>query len=229
MGIAGEGKKLMINTELIQNSLPQLLYGLRLSLLIAGSSCLLGICIGFIVGFMQLSRILFLRWLSSAYVYVIRGTPMLMQITFAYYLLPQLGIVLPALETAIIAIGFNSGAYISQTVRAGILSVGIGQREAAATLGFSPLQTTFYIVLPQALRVMLPSLGNEFVTLIKDSSLASVIGVSELYREARGIINQSYDVISIFIVVAAIYFVLTTLVGFLFKVLERKMSWYVTD
>src|SRR5581483_870387 len=115
---------------------------------------------------------------------------------------PQLGLKLDTLSTSIIAIGLNSAAYISQIVKAGISSVGMGQREAAAALGLSKHDTIRFIILPQALRIALPALGNEFVTLVKDSSLASVIGVAELSKQGRFIISKTYDGITVFFALA---------------------------
>lgn len=151
---------------------------------------------------------------------------MLIQIPFFYYLLPEIGIELSLFATAVIAIGLNSTAYISQIVRSGIISIGKGQTEAAHVLGFTPLQTMRYILFPQALRTVLPALLNEFITLIKDSSLASTIGVVELFKEGTIIISRTYAVIPIYCAIALIYLVLTTALSFLTALIERKMNRY---
>lgn len=219
----------MINIAVIKYAFPHLLRGAQYSVIVAVLSCCIGMTLGILVGFMHVSRNSMARALAACYVGLIRGTPMLIQITFLYYALLFNGIIFSELLTAVIAIGFNSGAYISEAVRAGIRSVSSGQIEAARALGLSPLSIIRFVVMPQAFRVMLPSLGNELVTLIKDSSLASIIGVAELYHEARHIISQTYDVISIYAIIALFYLVLTTSVSLIVRLIERKMSWYVKN
>ena len=167
----------MIHIALIMQALPYLLHGAFLSLVIAGCSSMIGVLLGTLLGVVHAQRMNILTQLTQVYVTLIRGTPMLIQITFIYYVLPVLGITLSALATVIIALGINSGAYVSQIIRSGIQAVGAGPHEAGLALGLSKLQIMRFIILPQAFRIALPSLGNECVTLIKDSSLASTIGV----------------------------------------------------
>ena len=175
----------MIDIKLIQESLPLLLRGALVTLQIAAFGALIGIIGGTLLGVAQTAKSRLARWLVTLYVTIIRGTPMLIQITFAFYVLPQLGISLPAFWVAVVAIGLNSAAYVSQIIRAGIKSIGKGQIEAGRVLGLTNMQITRHIVLPQAFRVIIPALGNEFITLVKDSSLASVIGVVELSKEGH--------------------------------------------
>jgi ABC-type amino acid transport system permease subunit len=165
----------------------------------------------------------------TIYVTIIRGTPMLIQITFFYYVLPSLGIEFSPFWAAICAIAINASAYISQIIKSGIIGVGYDQIEAARVLGFNSFQIGRYIVIPQAVRIVFPALVGEYITLLKDSSLASVIGVMELYKEARSIMNESYDVITIFCLVALIYLILTSISELIFRYIERKMSWYVKN
>src|SRR5258708_10046567 len=176
---------MIIDINLIIEYLPLLLQGLLVTLQIAGISCCIGLILGTILALLETSNHSLLRLFVTIYVVIIRGTPMLIQIFCAYFLLHQIGIHNSALWTAIIAIGLNSAAYISQIIRSGISSIGSGQIEAAQVLGFSTTDTIRYIILPQALRTTLPALGNEFVTLIKDSALASVISVPELTKQAH--------------------------------------------
>lgn len=216
----------MINYTLIYNALPQLLLGARITLAIAGLSWSIGFALGTVLGFLQTSRFTWIRRIITAYVAIIRGTPMLIHITFFYYILPTIGLTMSSFWTAVIAIGINSSAYVSQIIKSGINAVGADQREAGLVLGFTPLQIARYIVLPQALRVVLPALAGEMTTLIKDSSLASVIGVMELYKEARSVMNQSYDVVSVFFIVGVMYLIMTSFFSLLISILEKKLGWY---
>ena len=214
----------MIDYALLVQSFPKLLQGALTTIQLAAYSCLLGLGLGTAAALAQTSTIKPLRWLITLYVTLIRGTPMLIQIAFMYYaILPVLGINASPFCAFIIAIGINSGAYVSQIIRTGISSVSIGQLEAAQTLGFSKLQIMRYILLPQALRLVLPALGNEFVTLIKDSSLASTIGVVELYKEGTTIISQTYDAITIYTGIALTYLLLTTTLSFGINYLEKVL------
>ena len=154
---------------------------------------------------------------------------MLMHIMFAYYVLPQLGLELPVFWASIAAISLNSAAYVSQIVKSGIMAVSSGQKEAAKALGFSPAQIAWYIVLPQAFCIVLPALGNEFITLIKDSSLASIIGVAELMREGNLIKSRTFDAISIYCAVALIYLVMTTTLSLCVNALEKRMNRHVKN
>lgn len=210
--------------EIIKEALPYLARGTVVTLQIAFFSSLLGFVGGTILGFMHSSKQFFLRMFVTLYVTLFRGTPMLIQIPFMYYLLPEIGIEFSLFTTAVLAIGLNSSAYISQIVRSGISSVGKGQREAAHVLGLTQGQALYYIVFPQALRTIIPALLNEFITLIKDSSLASTIGVVELFKEGTIIINRTYAVIPVYCAIAAIYLILTTLLSLFAVALERKMN-----
>jgi len=234
----------MINFELIVKYLPLLLKGAITTLHIAAMSCFLGLTGGTLLALGQTqsslihaSRLGKLRWAGSLlnycisfYITIIRGTPMLIQIAFFYYaIIPALGLQISPLYAAIIAIGINSSAYISQVIRSGITSVDKGQLEAARVLGFSKMQSIRYIVLPQALRMVIPSLGNEFITLIKDSSLAYTIGVVELYKQGITMKSLTFDTMTTFTAVALIYLILTTVLSFVMNVIERKMNQHVKN
>jgi polar amino acid transport system permease protein len=216
----------MIDSNLIITHMPLLLQGALVTLQIAGLSCCIGLVLGTILALLQTQTTIFIRFLVTAYVLIIRGTPMLIQILCAFYVLPQIGLQLSALTTAVIAIGLNSAAYISQIIKAGISSVAQGQIEAAHVLGFSIKDTIRFIILPQALRVVLPALGNEFITLIKDSALASVIGVAELSKQGRLVINQTFDAISVFCILALMYLIITSSISLIVAYVERRMSDY---
>ena len=218
---------MIIDFQLIIQSLPRLLQGIVVTLKIAGGGCAIGLLLGTLLALMQTSHSKLLRFIVGVYVTIIRGTPMLIQILCAFYVLPQLGLKLSPLYTAIMAIGLNSAAYISQIVRSGITSVGIGQFEAAKVLGLSKIDTARYIILPQALRIVLPDLGNEFVTLIKDSTLASFIGVAELTKQATDIMTQTYDYITMYFAIAILYLILTSTISLAVAQLEKRMSNHV--
>lgn len=215
---------MIIDFNLIIDNLPILLQGLYVTLKIALMSCFIGLVFGIFLAFIQTYAFFWLRALATFYITIIRGTPMLMQVWSAYFILPQMGIALEPLFIATIAIGLNSAAYISQIMRSGIAAIHKGQIEAARALGFSTVQTIWYIILPQALTVTLPALGNEFVTLIKDSSLASIIGVAELSKQGRFIQNKTWDAISVFFAVTVLYLFLTSSISYLVSYFEKKLK-----
>ena len=212
----------MIDSALIKLALPQLFEAALSTLQIAFFSSIVGFCGGTLLGIAQSGRTKIIRYIVTVYVTIIRGTPMLLQITFFYLMLPYVGISISAKATAIIAIGLNSAAYISQIIRSGIFSVSQGQIEAASTLGISWYDTMRFIILPQALLQVLPALGNEFITLIKDSSLASTIGVVELYMRGNIITTQAYNALGVYLLVGALYLCMTSLVSLLIIGLEQR-------
>jgi His/Glu/Gln/Arg/opine family amino acid ABC transporter permease subunit len=213
-----------IDFQLIAHYWPNLMRGALVSLQIAAIGCAMGIILGTLLGLLQATGNTFFRTIIGIYVTILRGTPMLIQIAFAVFVLPQFGIVLPDFWAATLAIGFNSSAYLSQIIRAGIKSVGKGQWEAAHVLGFSHIQAIRFIILPQAIRVVIPALGNEFITLIKDSSLASTVGVMELSKEAAYIKNSTYDALTTYCIVAIIYLFMTSILSLIMHLIERRMN-----
>lgn len=213
----------VIDFQLIWNSTPALLHGASLSIQIAFISTFLGFVFGTVLAFSETSKIRCIQWAVQGYIILFRGTPMLVQILFVFYVLPQFGVVISPFWAASLAIGLNSAAYISQIIRSGINSVPKGQIEAAYTLGFSHSMTMRYIVLPQAFKASVPSLGNELTTLIKDSSLASIIGVMELSKEASVIRSHTYDAFSILLAVSIIYLILTTTLWIFVRKLEGAL------
>jgi glutamine transport system permease protein len=219
----------MIDFSILVVAMPALLRGTLVSLAIATGACLLGLTLGTLFAFMHQSSNKFLSTPVAIYVTIMRGTPMLIQIPFfCYYIFPAFGLHLPLAAMAALAIGLNSGAYISQIVRSGISSVHHGQFEAARMLGFSGWQTIWYIILPQAIATITPALLSEFIILIKDSSLASTIGVYELFKEGSIIISRTYNAIPIYCAIAAIYLTLTASLSFLVTRLERRTRRYVS-
>jgi len=216
----------MIDLNLLLKYYPLLLIGVVTSLQIAFISCGIGAIIGTGLGIILAGGNKIAKLLAQTYVSIIRGTPMLIQVTGTYLVLQSFGVKIPALWSAIISIGLNSAAYLSQTILTGITSVSKGQLEAAQTLGFTPVQTIRYIIFPQAIRTVLPNLESEIVTLIKDSSLASTIGVYELTQQGTIIMNQTYDIPTIYFAIGFIYLVLTTAVTILMSILNKKINYH---
>lgn len=219
----------MIDFSLIIESFPLLARGALVSLQIASLGALIGTTLGTTLALAQTSKNKPLQWFVMLYITIIRGTPMLIQVMFAPLIFPQLGMTLPPFWLAILIIGLNSAAYVSQIIKAGIKSVHKGQIEAGRVLGLSTMQITRYIILPQAFRVVIPALGNEFVTLIKDSSLASTIGVVELTKEGIFIRAKTFDAISTFVGVALVYLMLTTTLSLFISWLEQRMNRHVKN
>lgn len=219
----------MIDFNLIWDSLPSLLQGTTISLQITLIAACIGLTLGSTLGILETTSSRFFRCLIGIYVTLFRGTPMLVQILFVYYVLPQFGILIAPFWAASLAIGLNSSAYISQIIRAGIKAVPKGQVEAAYTLGLTPFKTMRYVVFPQAWRITLPALGNELITLIKDSSLASIIGVMELSKEASIIRSRTYDAFSILLAISIIYLILTGTLSLCIKHYEARLKRYAQN
>ncbi|MFO7152685.1 MAG: amino acid ABC transporter permease [Bacillota bacterium] len=186
---------------------------------------LIGVAIGTFVGLGKMSRILPVKLLCTAYVEIIRGTPLLVQLLIFYFGLPQiLGFTIPEFPAAVLALGINSGGYVAEIVRGGILAVDKGQMEAARSLGMTYGQAMRYIILPQAFKKMIPPLGNEFITLLKDSSLATTIGFPELTRAAQIVAGNTYRPFEPYLTAAAFYFVMTVTFSFLMSIVERRLA-----
>ncbi len=215
----------MIDLKLIQNFFPEIISGVIATLEITFSALAIGLILGCILGVIQSRGHWVLRTLVGIYTTLFRGTPMLVQITFFYYFLPLLGLSFSSMMSAIFAIGFNSSAYVSQVIRSGINGVSADEIEAAKVLGFTPLQTARYLILPQAIRNVIPSLTNESITLLKDSSLAATIGVTELYKQLRSLLNQSYDVTTVFFLLFATYLIMTGIISAIGYILEKRLSY----
>ena len=209
--------------ELFKN-FPFLLLGAWETLKLTAFSVGIGVILGTFIGMGRLSNIKLISYPCTAYVEFLRGTPLLVQISLIYFGLPQLGIQLAPYPAAILALGLNSGAYIAEIVRAGIQSIPKGQYEASRSLGLTHWQTMRYIILPQAFRNILPALGNEFITLTKDSSLASVIGVSELMRSGQFVISRTFQTFSIYFGIAFVYFLMTFVISRIVRYIERRMA-----
>lgn len=214
--------------ELIANSLPLLLTGAAVTVEITALSITLGIIIGLFAGVARISSFKLVRIAAAVYVDFFRGTPLLVQIFIIYFALPVItGQRIDPFIAAIMGCGINSGAYVAEIFRAGIESIDKGQMEAGRSLGMTWLQTMGYIIVPQAFRRVIPPLGNEFIALLKDSSLVSVIGFEELTRRGQLIIARTYGALEIWISVAVIYLVMTLTISRLVAYLEKR--WRISD
>ena len=214
-----------LNIDLMINSIPLLIVGAGITIQITAISVAIGLVIGMFVGVARVSNIRPLRWLAAVYVDFLRGTPLLVQIFLIYFALPVLlGNRVAPFIAAITACGINSGAYIAEIFRAGIQAIDDGQMEAGRSLGMTWWQTMWYIIIPQAFRNIVPPLGNEFIALLKDSSLVSVIGFEELTRRGQLIIARTYGSLEIWICVAIIYLIMTLTISRFVAFLEKRLG-----
>ena len=209
--------------ELIQRALPILLMGAGVTIEITAFSVAIGFFIGLFVGIARISQFKILRIMAAVYADCIRGTPLLVQIFLIYFALPMaIGQRVEPFIAAVAACGINSGAYVSEIFRAGIQAIDVGQMEAGRSLGLTWWQTMRFIILPQAFKNILPPLGNEFIAMLKDSSLVSVIGFEELTRRGQLIIAQTYGSFEIWMTVAVLYLIMTMAISRIVAFLERR-------
>ena len=214
-----------VNVELIQSAIPLLIAGACITVEITALTVFFGMIIGICVSLIRMSDFKILRWMGNVYVDFIRGTPLLIQIFLVYFALPSIiGHRVDAYFAAISACSINSGAYMAEVFRGGIQSIDIGQMEAGRSLGMTWWQTMRYVILPQAFKRIIPPLGNEFIAMLKDSSLVSVIGFEELTRRGQLIIARTYASFEIWMAVEIIYLILTFTVARLTGLLERKFE-----
>ncbi|MBO9457150.1 amino acid ABC transporter permease [Paracoccus sp. R12_1] len=205
------------------DSIPYLLKGIPYTLLISGVGLAIGFVIGIIFGLLRISPMAWLRWIAIIYIEVFRGTPVLVQVLFIFYGLPQiLGGPIDAVTAGIAAIAVNSGAYISEIVRGGVQSIERGQREAGLSLGLTRIDTFRFVIWPQAFRRMIPALGNQGIISIKDTSLFAVIGVGELVRQGQIYIATTFTALEVYLMVAVLYLAITLSLSAGLRLLERK-------
>lgn len=200
--------------------------GAKLTLYLAFFTVLLGTLLGLLLSLMRLSNNKFLKLLSSMYVEFLRGTPLLVQIYIIYYGLPSLGIEFSDIVAGVIALSINSSAYVSEIIRAGLEAVDKGQMEAARSLGMSYGQAMKHIIIPQGFKNILPALGNEFIVVVKESSIVSVIGLHDLMYNANIIRGNTFRPFEPLIIAALIYFIMTFTLSKVLGILERKMKAY---
>lgn len=209
-------------------------YGVIVTIMISACVVFFGTIIGVLITFVKRSSYTPLKWLANFYVWIFRGTPMVVQIMIAFAWMHfnnmptvnfgVLDLDFSRLLPGIIIISLNSGAYISEIVRAGIEAVPKGQLEAAYSLGIRPKNAMRYVILPQAFKNILPALGNEFITIIKDSALLQTIGVMELWNGAQTVVTSTYLPITPLLFAAFYYLMVTTVLSYLLTILENKMG-----
>lgn len=208
------------------------LQGLSATLIIAAFSVFIGTILGTLISLVRLSRIKVLRGIATAYVEFIRGTPLMVQLMFIFYGLPRVGIVFPDISwipnfarysAGILAMSLNSAAYVAEIIRAGIQAIDKGQTEASRSIGLSYGQTMRKVILPQAVWNILPALGNEFITIIKESSIVSVIGIADLMFRTNDVISLTYNSLEGLAIAAILYFFVTFTLSRLLRLAEKKM------
>ena len=204
---------------------PQVLEGLKVTMEIFLLTLILSIPLGVLVALGRLSKIKIINKLTGFYVLIMRGTPLLLQIVFIFFGLPNLNIVIDRSPAAIIAFTLNYAAYFGEIFRAGISSVDIGQNEASQVLGLSKKDTFFRIILPQAFKTILPPIANEIVTLVKDTALVYVIGIDELLRVGKIACNRDSSLLPL-LIIGIVYLILIGIFTKIFDKIEKKYQYY---
>lgn len=218
-------KTIELDTEFIRNNITFIAGGISQTLLISFLSIILATVLALLAALGRLSTIPPLYALSTFYVSLIRGTPLYLQIFFFFLALPQLGIVLTGLFAGVLALGLNYGAYMSEIFRAGLSSVGKGQREAAIAIGMNPRQTMQRIILPQALRFAIPPIGNDFIAMTKDSALVSATGfVHEVMWRATRVGRAQFNNLEALIMAAVFYWVMTIILTYIQGIIETRLA-----
>jgi L-cystine transport system permease protein len=210
--------------ELLREAAPVLLTGAGYTLLFAVAAMVGGLVLGFPTAVMRISPWGLLRWPAALYVSVMRGTPLLVQLFVIYYGLPSVGIEFTPVTAGILALSLNAGAYLSESLRGAILSIGQGQWRASFSLGLTYGQALRFVVLPQALRVAVPSMSNTLISLIKDTSLVSVITMTELMLATKEVIATTFQPLPLYIAAAAIYWVLSLVFEQVQRYAERRLN-----
>lgn len=223
-----------MNLEFFDKFGSMLVSGTKVTIIVSLITIIISIIIGSILAMLRTGKTKVIRYIVSAYVAFVRGTPVLVQIYIVFYGIPLLGIEFPSFNimgldsqrviSGVLALAINSSAYVCEIIRSGIESLDKGQMEAARSLGFNHIQSMRMVILPQAIKNILPALGNEFIGLIKTSSLVSTIGLAELMYIADSIRGVSFMAFVPLFVVAVIYFVITFIVSLVIRTLEKKMA-----
>jgi polar amino acid transport system permease protein len=225
---------MVLSTPFIRNGLrnkmylgilPALLYGTLNTLLVFAITLLTTIPLAFVGSFVYYHGTKWIRKLLMLYISIIRGTPLLLQLMFVFFGLPYLGITLDRLTSVLLAFTINYTAYFMEILRGGLESIDIGQSEAGTVLGYTKLQIYYYLLMPQTIKIVLPSMTNETLTLIKDTALISVLGISELLKAGKNAVN-AYSSALPFIYVGIIYYLLNLLFEQILRIIESKLNYY---
>lgn len=236
----GESEMNSVNIDFsrIWEWMPTFLDGTMVTIVLSLSTVIIGSLIGLVVVLMKMSNVKILKLIANWYTNIVRGTPMLLQLFVWLYGLPMIGISFSGISflsgaygsrefiTAVVALAINSGGYVSEVLRGGLESVDKGQTEAGRALGLSKRETMFSIIIPQAIRTVLPGLGNEFVTMIKESSIVSTVGVFDVMYTSNIVKASTYSIFEPLIVVGVIYFILTYSLSALMNRLEKRLNTY---
>lgn len=215
----------MKNVDVIAAALPILLQGLQITIYIFLIAIILGFLIGLVIALLRLAPIKILQWIAKIYVDAIRGTPFIVQLFFIYFGLNSLDLISLNNTTAgIITVAINAGAYFAEIIRAGIQSIDKGQTEAARSIGFTGTQTMRYVILPQAFRRMLPTITNQSIISLKDTSLLSVIGIADLTQQGQIQASATFEAFNIWLAVGIIYFIVIYLLTLLANFVERRIQ-----
>jgi His/Glu/Gln/Arg/opine family amino acid ABC transporter permease subunit len=213
----------LFNTQIAVENLGPLLAGLLITIELTFVVIILSLGFALLVALGGMSRWPLLRWPIKAYIEIMRGTPLLLQLIYIYYVLPEVGIRLNAFVAGVVGLSLNYSAYISEVYRGGILAVPKGQHDAAAALGMTPVLAMRRIVLPQAIRIAIPTLGNYFISLFKDTALCSVVSIQEVVFTAQILAARNFQYFTLYTVVAAMYFLVSFPAARLVGWLERRM------
>ena len=215
-----------MNFHFIIKELPFLLEGSIMTLELTVITLTVGTFIAVLLALMKISKIPLLTSISTFYTWIFRGTPLILQLYFFYYCLPTIGITMSAFLAAVIGLSLNCGAYMAEIIRGGIISIDNGQFEASKALGFTYFQTMMKIILPQTIRVIMPPVGNEFISMLKDTSLVSTIAMVELMRTATQISSATFKFTEMVFAAALLYLLMTTVFTTIFSYIEKRLSIY---
>jgi len=211
--------------DIISAALPMLLKGLQVTLYIFVIAIILGFIIGLVIALLRLAPNKILNWISKVYVDAIRGTPFIVQLFFIYFGVNSLQLIsLNSTTAGIVTVAINAGAYFAEIIRAGIQSIDKGQTEAARSIGFTGSQTMRYVVLPQAFRRMLPTITNQSIISLKDTSLLSVIGIADLTQQGQIQASATFEAFKVWLAVGIIYFIIIYLLTLLANFIERRIQ-----
>jgi His/Glu/Gln/Arg/opine family amino acid ABC transporter permease subunit len=208
----------------IAYAFPYMVKGAVVTLEISVCALALATLVGLVFGLISASELTILKTIIRAYVYFVRGTPALVQIFLVYFALPKIGLELSPFASGVVALAFNSAGFISEIVRAGLQSIDVGQTEAALSIGMTNRQSIMFILLPQSLRRITPPLTNEIITLVKSSSLLSVISISELTRSAQVIIAERFVPFELFAELAVFYLVMISVLSWFSEFVEKRLA-----
>ena len=213
--------------NILVDSFPKLLrYGIEVTIPLTILSFLLALIIAVIVALIQYANVKILRQACRFYIWIIRGTPLLVQLYLVFYGLPSVGVVLDAFPAAVLVLGFNEGAYMAETMRGALESVSRGQMEAGYCVGMNYIQIMLHVVLPQAFRTAFPALGNSMIAMLKETSMAATITVMEMFRQAQVINGRVYESLALYGEVALIYLLFCTVLSWIQRLGEKRLATY---